>query len=175
MKSRIGKASYTFKILEKIWKASNISEKTKIRIFNTNVKSVLLHGCETWKINKTTTKMLQTFINRCLRRILKIFWPTKKENTELWQRTGQEEIGKTIKRKTWRWIGHTLRKPESDITRQSLDWNPTGKRKRGRPKDTWRRSINRDIERCCRNWGELKKEAKNRTRWRCSVEALCSI
>nr|CAH8819931.1 unnamed protein product [Trichobilharzia regenti] len=34
--------------------------------------------------------------------------------------TQQEPIVKQICRKKWRWIGHTLRKPASDITRQAI-------------------------------------------------------
>ena len=37
---------------------------TKIRIFNTNVKSVLLYGCETWKLTKTIIYQLQFLVNR---------------------------------------------------------------------------------------------------------------
>ncbi|KAJ4437184.1 hypothetical protein ANN_17319 [Periplaneta americana] len=44
---------------------NNISLKTKLRLFNTNVKSVLLYGCETWKITDVINKKIQTFINRC--------------------------------------------------------------------------------------------------------------
>ena len=29
------------------------------------------------------------------------------------------------------WLGHTLRKPNTNITRQALTWNPQGKRKWG--------------------------------------------
>ena len=36
-------------------------------------------------------------------------------------------------------IGHTLRKDTSNVTRQALDYNTQGKRKRGRPRNTWRR------------------------------------
>jgi hypothetical protein len=46
-----------------------------------------------------------------------------------------------IRRRRWRWIGHTLRKPPTNITRQALTWNPHGKRKRGRPKNSWRRDL----------------------------------
>jgi hypothetical protein len=33
-----------------VWKAKEISTKTKMKIFSSNVKSVLLYGCETWKV-----------------------------------------------------------------------------------------------------------------------------
>ena len=44
---RIGKARTAFTILRPVWKSKTISRKTKLRIFNTNVKSVLLYGSET--------------------------------------------------------------------------------------------------------------------------------
>jgi hypothetical protein len=31
-------------------------------------------------------------------------------NEELWKKTKQEKIEKQIKKRKWRWIGHTLRK-----------------------------------------------------------------
>ena len=40
----------------------------------------------------------------------------------------------------WHRLGHTLRKANEDITKQALKWNPPGRRKRGRPKTTWRRA-----------------------------------
>ena len=46
-KSRIGKATAAFNTLRPIWTSLVISVKTKLRIFNTNVKSVLLYACET--------------------------------------------------------------------------------------------------------------------------------
>jgi len=81
-----------------------------------------------------TTRKVQTFIDNCLRRILKIKWPETFSNVEIWQRTTQETIEIEIKRKRWGWIGHTLREPTSSITRQALSWNHHGKRKRGRLK-----------------------------------------
>jgi len=41
---RIGKARTAFAILTPVWRSKVIPRKTKLRIFNTNVKSVLLYG-----------------------------------------------------------------------------------------------------------------------------------
>jgi hypothetical protein len=62
-------------------------------------------------------------------------------NEELWNKTSQEPIAVEIKRRKWRWIGHTLRKPDGAIEKAALEWNPQRVRKRGRPKKTWRRTI----------------------------------
>ena len=87
-------------------------------------------------IKSDTIKRVQTFINSCLRRILKIHWPNTISNADFWERTNQVPAEEEIRRRRWRWIGHTLRKPSTNITRQALTWNPQGKRKRGRPKNT---------------------------------------
>ncbi|RUS68423.1 hypothetical protein EGW08_023815 [Elysia chlorotica] len=64
--------------------------------------------------------------------------------------------------------------PPTDITRQSLEWNPQGKRKVGRPKQTWRRSMEAEIRSAGKTWTELKRDAQNRVRWRGVALALCS-
>ena len=48
------------------------SRSKKVRLFNTNVKYVLLYGRETWKVTETVKRPLQIFISHCLRCILAI-------------------------------------------------------------------------------------------------------
>jgi hypothetical protein len=50
--TRIANAQHAFHMLNRIWYSSNLSKGYKIRIFNSNVKSILLYGSETWKIKK---------------------------------------------------------------------------------------------------------------------------
>nr|KAG5686925.1 hypothetical protein BaRGS_020734 [Batillaria attramentaria] len=71
-------------MLKNIWTSKVVSIRTKLRIFNSNVKSVLLYGCETWRTTKTMQQKIQTFLNTCLRRIFNIRWPEKIRNEELW-------------------------------------------------------------------------------------------
>jgi hypothetical protein len=56
VKNRINKARVIFNILGKVWRARNISRDTKMKIFNSNVKSVLLYGAETWRTTKAMLK-----------------------------------------------------------------------------------------------------------------------
>nr|KAG5690574.1 hypothetical protein BaRGS_009236 [Batillaria attramentaria] len=174
IKSRTNKARHAFRTLRPIWRSTALSLRNKIRIFNSNVKSVLLYGSETWRTTKTNSHKLQTFINRCLRNILNIRYPLVITNQDLWERTRQIPIEQEIKKRKWGWIGHTLRKSTSNVTRQSLDWNPQGKRKVGRPKQTWRRSTDAEAKATGMTWAELKRASQNRVRWRSVVAALCS-
>ena len=105
MTARIRKAQSTFSILIPVWKEKCIRLQTKLRIFNTNVKSALLYGWETWRSTKLLTKKLLTFI-------VNIRWPEVISNEDLWERTQQCRIEESIKRRKWKWIGHTFRKPE---------------------------------------------------------------
>ena len=68
--SRIKKADVVFVQLYPVWRNLNISKEVKIRIFGTNVKSVLLYACETWKTTNQITRRLQIFVNKCLRLII---------------------------------------------------------------------------------------------------------
>jgi hypothetical protein len=85
------KAQTAFSVLNKIWYSTAYSTQTKLRIFNTNVKAVLLYGCETWKNSEIITAKLQVFINKFLRKILRIFWPDQITNKELWKRMSNPE------------------------------------------------------------------------------------
>ena len=105
---------------KKVWNSREISTSTKVRLFNSNVKSVLLCGEETWRTTNSSTKKIQTFINHCLCRIPRIHWPETLSNENLWARAQQTAVKEDIRRKRWRWLGHTLRKPLSSISRQTL-------------------------------------------------------
>jgi len=124
---------------------------------------------------KFTISKLQTYVNRCLRRILNIHCPEVISNEELWRRTEKTDMSMQIKRRKWNWIEHTLRKANEAIERQALDWNLQGKRRRGRPRHTWRRIVYSEALEKGKSWSEVERMAGNRTRWRCFVDTLCSL
>jgi hypothetical protein len=65
--SRIKKANGVFVQLYPVWRNLNISKEVRIQIFSTNVKSVLLCACETWKTTNQITRRIRIFVNKCLR------------------------------------------------------------------------------------------------------------
>ena len=90
---------------------------------------------------------------------------------EDWKVTGQEGTNVEIRKRKFRWIGHTLRKEDGQISKAALLWDPQGKRKRGRPRNSWRRSV---IEEASRSWNELRFLAVDRQKWKGLVDNLCS-
>ena len=72
-----------------------------------------------------------------------------------------EEITQQIKRRRWRLIGHVLRKSVNENTRIALTWTPEGRRKRGRPKETWRRTVERERgELGFKGWAEVVQKTE---------------
>lgn len=136
IKSRLAKARFAFHKLGPIWKSNQYSLKTKLKIFNSNVKSVLMYGSECWRVTKVDMKSISTFQNNCLRRICKIFWPQTISNQDLYNLTHSKCITAELKQRRLRWLGHVLRMPASNNTKIALHWTPQGKRPRGRPKTT---------------------------------------
>jgi hypothetical protein len=102
---------------------------------------VLLYECEAWLVTSEILRRIQTFVNRCLRYVLRIRWPKIISNNDLWEATDQEDINLEIRKRTSRWIGYILRKEDVEIPKAALQWNPQGSRKRGKPKNNWRRSL----------------------------------
>ncbi|VDO60606.1 unnamed protein product [Schistosoma curassoni] len=135
--------------------ASSVNSNS--RIFYTNVKAVLLYGAETWRTTTTIIKKVQVFINSRLRKILNIHWPDTVSSSLLWERTHQLTDEEEIRERRRKWIGRTLRKSSNYTTRQALTWDPEGKRKRRRPKNTLRREIEPDMERMSNNWKGLPR------------------
>ncbi|VDO63455.1 unnamed protein product [Schistosoma margrebowiei] len=99
VKATIGKARTAFLQLKNIWNSKQLSTNIRVRIFNTNVKAVLLYGTETWRTTTTTVKKVQVFINSCLRKIINIHWPDTISNSLLWERTNQLPDEKEIRKR----------------------------------------------------------------------------
>ena len=52
-----------------------------------------------------------------------------------------------------------ITKKRKNVTKQALDWNPQGQRRRGRPKNTWRRGLNTELQKIRMTWNETKTRA----------------
>ena len=72
-------------------------------------------------------------------------------------------VEEELKMRKWRW------KPKHN---KALQWNPQGKRGRGRPSNTWCRDLIAEMEIEVYRCQDLERMAQNRTRWRTVVSGL---
>ncbi|VDP74225.1 unnamed protein product [Schistosoma mattheei] len=70
--AQIGNARAAYLQLKNICNSKQLPTNTKVMIFNTNVKTVLLYGAETWRTTKAIIHKIQVFIDSCLCKILRI-------------------------------------------------------------------------------------------------------
>ena len=76
------------------------------------------------------------------------------------------KISSQVRHRRWKWIGHVLRMAPNRNPHVALSWAPSGKRSRGRPRETWRRTVEKErAELGLKSWAAAAAVAKNRDRW----------
>ena len=125
-----------------------------------------------WRMTENDWNKRSPFHTKSLRRIPCIFSPNKISNEDLLRQCNQDSMATILIRRRWKWIGRVIRRDQNSITKTALHWTPEGNRKRGRPKNTWRRTVERKLKSMNHSWGTIEKMAKDRHKWRTFVAAL---
>ena len=111
------------------------------------MKSVLLYGCETRRINTDNATNDPDILQHLSEA------PSTKSNGK--RRSDMKICGSERDRNQWpsRYCGGSgagsdtpSGSQSSSTTRQALTWNPQGKRKRGRPRNSWRRDTQVELK-----------------------------
>ena len=67
-----------------------------------------------------------------------------------------------------RWYGHVLRKEDENMIVEALKFEVSGRRRRGRPKQTWKKQVKNEMKKN----GLVKENACDRTKWRGVVKTM---
>lgn len=138
-------ARRTFRLFTPKWNLNS----TKLKIFVSNVKTVLPYGCKSWKVSKsirknTWKKGLQTnAYTKCCR------FPG---HIQL-QMNSCEEIGHRKRS----WLGHIICR-QNNIAAKTLKQNSRG---RETLKTTWKRSLLDEAEMMSKTWRKVRQLAHN--------------
>ena len=93
----------------------------------------------------------------------------KKRTGDLMEMLGlKESVVQMAKSNGVRWYGHVLRRDDGHVLKKALEFEVKGKRKRGRPRKTWKMQVEKES----RSFGLRKEDALNRARWRVGVGEL---
>ena len=166
IKTRIAMATQALAKLSKIWKSKEISFSTKIKIHKAIVLSTMLYGCESWTLNADSMTKIQTFENKCLRKLLGISWKDHRTNEfvkdQIRSMDGpQEPLLTTVKKRKLKWYGHITR--HNTLSKTILQGTIEGGRRRGRQRKCWLDNI--------KEWTRLDsptllRKAEDRDDWR---------
>ena len=172
LNQRISKASNVFRSQAKIWSNKGLSTKTKMKIYNSIVVSVLLYGAETWNLSETQSKRLDALGMKFQRRIMGIKWTSHTTNEEVLKQTEQTQISRMIRKRRLEWYGHVKRMNKQRFPYRILNWNPSGTRSRGKQKQRWQDLIRKDAyEAGFIDMETFDKVALDRAKWRKLVAA----
>ena len=69
-----------------------------------------------------------------------------------------------------RWYGHVLRRDDGHVVRKALEFEVRGKRKRRRPKKTWKMQMEKESK----SVRLEKKDSMNIARWRVGVREIAA-
>ena len=166
---RIGKASGAFRELHAVWKDRYINLDTKMKLYNACVLSTLLYAAESWSLTERQEARLDAFDMRCQRKILRIVWSQHIPNIRIRSMTKQPQLTNILRKRRLKWFGHVLRMDKDRAPKMLYLWKPThGKRRRGRPRTTWRDVIQRDLTLLDTGWSieEAEVAAQDRTIWK---------
>ncbi|XP_056648205.1 uncharacterized protein LOC130452786 [Diorhabda sublineata] len=143
-----------------------ISKENKHRIYNSIIKSITTYSSQVWPLKEKTVKMLEATEMDYCRRAAGISRLEKIRNDRIREiMKVQHTITEDIRVNQLRWYGHVQRMPEDRIPKQILNWAPQGRRKRGRPRLSWREGIEKDIRE-----RELEEDLwEDREKWKLGI------
>jgi hypothetical protein len=118
-----------------------ISKETKLKMYTTVIKPIVLYGCETWAMTEQKKSPLKTWKRKILRNI---YGPIKDQNgwrirtnDELQVMCRKPNIVTTIKVRKLQWAGHLVRMADDRTVKKVFLGKPDRRRKAERPKLRW--------------------------------------
>ena len=168
IKARITSANRCFYGLVRHLRSKLLTKETKLHIYKTIIRPVLLYGSETWPLTRSDENLLHMFERKVLRTIFGAKLDNghyrRRYNFELERDFGEPNVVATVKTNRLRWAGHMARMNEFRAPKILFNKNPEGRRSVGRPKMRWEDGVQADLKALeIRNW---QQTAQDRIRWK---------
>ena len=147
---RITNARAAFSRLRRpLFGRSEVSLRSKMRVYEAAVRPILTYGCETWPLRVEDARKLEVFDHWCLRRILGTRWQDRVSNEEVRLRCLKTpRLTTLLRQRRLRWFGHVLRRPQCELIRATLSPKacPGWRCRSGGQLKTWIATVKEDLE-----------------------------
>ena len=130
VRKRIGMAKSSFANMRKILTNMNLSMKLRLRMLKCFVWSILLYGCEAWKVDRELKRRVEAVEMWFLKRMLRIPWTARMTNERVFELAGvRRELMAEVSKRQLKLLGHILRHDclEKDVFLGKIE----GRRDRG--------------------------------------------
>ena len=154
----------------KVWSSKYVTLARKVLMFRSVVLTVLLYGCETWPALDSHIQRLEVFQMNCLRFLCGFTWRDHKSNETVRHSCNLPSIAGEVRFRRLKWLGHVARMPDDRQPVQVLFGQLIGPGVRGRPRESWRSIVCRDLTALkVANW---YRTAQDRLAWRQLVASV---
>ncbi|XP_058009298.1 uncharacterized protein LOC131183163 [Hevea brasiliensis] len=124
-----------------------IPNKLKGKFYRTAIRSAMLYGSECWALKESYASKIRVAEMRMLRWMSGHTRLDKVRNESIREKVGVVPIEDKLREGRLRWFGHVKRRHTEAPVRQVEHIRlEDRKKKRGRPKLTWRRVVQHDLE-----------------------------
>ena len=132
--------------LDSILKSRDISLPTKVHKVKAMFSPVVMHGCESWTINKAEYQRIDAFELWCWRRLLRVPWTARRSNQSILKEFSPEYSleGLMLKLKL-QYFGYLLQRADSLVKTLMLE-KTEGRRRRGWQKMRWLDGITNSMD-----------------------------
>ena len=134
------------------------------RLFSSNVRSLMLHGTETWPMTSAALHRLCRNDRAMIRWICGVKPSDDPSMDELHAKLGICDLAILVRERRLRWFGHVM-SSNGEINRVRSRPVP-GRKGPGRPKKTWEECVKQDLKVC----GLSEAGTQDRLSWRSSVK-----
>ena len=135
-----------FRELLPVLTTRGFSLRSKGRMYQACVRSVMLYASETWALREEDLVRLERNDMRMIRWMCGVTLRDRKSSEELRQRLGVESIRECIRKGRLRWFGHIERREDSNWIKRCRDLVVDGPVSRGRPRKTWTQVVHEDLK-----------------------------
>ena len=150
-------------------KGRRFSLKMKGKVYKSCVKSAMLYGSEAWCLRENEMAILRITERAMIRAMCGVKLSDRRNSEELMDMLEiTESLDRMAKASSMRWYGHVLRKEDENVIVRALEFQVSGSRGRGRPKQTWKKQVENEMKKN----GLVKEDACDRTKWRDVVKTM---
>ena len=121
VKRRCILANAAFQNYKKVWEQGRrIPLKTRLKIYQAQVVSILMYNCNSWAASKQLLYKLDVCHRNHLRKIIGMTYPNIIRNETLYKRCETVPLSERVTRARWRMLGHILRSDNNSPAQLAL-------------------------------------------------------